>query len=178
MRIRRFFGFAGMALCAVSLGAVSLGVGSAAQAAIDADALVNRALDLINAERAQHGCGPLTIDPRLNQAALRQSEAMARQHFFDHKDPDGTTPGQRVRDTGYVFQMMGENIEAGTDTAEEAVRVWMKSPGHRANILTCAYKETGLALVDARDDVPMNGQSMAYEYYWTQEFALPMKAEK
>ena len=165
MRIRRFFGFAVVALC----------VASQAHANVDPDALVNRALSLINAERAQHGCGPLTINPQLNKAAMRQSAAMAEQHFFDHKDPDGTTPGQRVRDTGYVFQMMGENIEAGTDTAEEAVKVWMNSPGHRANILTCAYKETGLALVDAPDDVPINGQPMAYEYYWTQEFALPLK---
>jgi len=167
MRIRRFFGLA----------VVSMGMASQAHASVDADALVNRALDLINAERAQHGCGPLTINPQLNQAALRQSRAMAQQHFFDHKDPDGTTPGQRVRDTGYIFQMMGENIEAGTDTAEEAVKVWMNSPGHRANILTCAYKETGLALVDDQEDVPMKGNSQPYEYYWTQEFALPLKAE-
>ena len=170
MRFRRFFGLAVVVLCAASSGIVS-----GAHASVDPNALVNRALDLINAERAQHGCPPLALNSQLNQAAMRQSEAMARQHFFDHKDPDGTTPGQRVRDTGYIFQMMGENIEAGTDTAEEAVRVWMNSPGHRANILTCAYKETGLALVDAQDDVPMNGQPMAYEYYWTQEFALPLK---
>ena len=165
MRIRRFLGVAVVVLCAATQ----------AHASVDADALVNRALDLINAERAQHGCGPLTINTQLNQAALRQSEAMARQHFFNHNDPDGTTPGQRIRDTGYIFQMMGENIEAGTDTAEEAVKVWMNSPGHRANILTCAYKETGLALVDAQQDVPMNGQAQPYEYYWTQEFALPLK---
>jgi len=167
MRFRRLFGLAAVGFCAVSQ----------AHASVDAQVMADRVLDLINVERAQHGCGPLAINPQLNQAALRQSEAMARQHFFDHKDPDGTTPGQRVRDTGYVFQMMGENIEAGTDTAEEAVRVWMNSPGHRANILTCAYKETGIALVDAQDDVPMKGQSTAYEYYWTQEFALPFQAE-
>ncbi len=170
MRIRRFFGLAVVVACAASV--------SQAHASVDADALVNRALDLINAERAQHGCGPLTINTQLNQAALRQSQAMAQQHFFDHKDPDGTTPGQRVHDTGYIYQMMGENIEAGTDTAEEAVKVWMNSPGHRANILTCAYKETGLALVDDQEDVPMKGNAQPYEYYWTQEFALPLKAEK
>ena len=68
-------------------------------------------------------------------------------------------------------------LNATTDTAEEAVKVWMNSPGHRANILTCAYKETGLALVDDQEDVPMKGNSQPYEYYWTQEFALPLKAE-
>jgi uncharacterized protein YkwD len=168
MRIRCFVGLAVVAACLVS----------PAHASVDAQAMADRVLDLINAERAQHGCGPLTANPQLNQAALRQSEAMARQHFFDHKDPDGTTPGQRVRDTGYIFQMMGENIEAGTDTAEEAVRVWMNSPGHRANILTCAYKETGIALVDAQDDLPVKGWPVGYEFYWTQEFALPFRAEK
>lgn len=132
-------------------------------------------LELVNAERARHGCPPLQLNPQLVRAAERQSRQMATEDFFSHNDPDGTTPGQRVKATGYVFQMIGENIEAGTDSAEQAVDVWMNSPGHRANILTCAFRETGIAVYDQEDDRPLNGQPVAYKYYWTQVFALPFR---
>jgi uncharacterized protein YkwD len=132
-------------------------------------------LDLVNAERAKHGCPPLQINARLVRAAERQSREMATQDFFSHNDPDGTTPGQRVHDTGYVFQMIGENIEAGTDTAEDAVDGWMHSPGHRANILTCAYRETGIAVYGLDDGQSLNGRATPYRYYWTQVFALPFR---
>lgn len=132
-------------------------------------------LDLVNAERAKHGCPPLQIDAKLERAAERQSQEMATQDFVSHTDPDGTTPGQRVHDTGYIFQMIGENIEAGSDTAEDAVDQWMQSPGHRANILTCAYRETGIAVYGLDDRQPVSNRAEPYRYYWTQVFALPFR---
>lgn len=132
-------------------------------------------LDLVNAERARQGCPPLQMEARLVRAAERQSREMARRDFFSHTDPDGITPGQRVRDAGYRFQMIGENIEAGSDTAESAVDEWMHSPGHRANILTCAYRETGIAVYGLDDGQPLSGRAAPYRYYWTQVFALPVR---
>lgn len=132
-------------------------------------------LDLVNAERAKHGCPPLQLNARLVRAAERQSRQMATQDFFSHNDPDGTTPGERVHATGYVFQMIGENIEAGTDTPEDAVDGWMHSPGHRANILTCAFRETGVAVYGLDDSQSINGRAEPYRYYWTQVFAMPFR---
>jgi uncharacterized protein YkwD len=134
-----------------------------------------KVLDLVNAERAKHGCPPLQIDAKLVRAAERQSRDMATQDFVSHTDPDGTTPGQRVHDTGYIFQMIGENIEAGSDTAEDAVDQWMQSPGHRANILTCAYRETGIAVYGLNDGQAIGSRAEPYRYYWTQVFAMPFR---
>jgi len=134
-----------------------------------------RVLQLVNAERAAHGCGPLRIDDKLTKAAERESRHMATQHFFSHTEPDGTTPGMRVKDTGYVYQMVGENIVADTDDADDAVEAWMNSPGHRDNILTCAFKETGIAVYEQDDDVEVNGVPGIYRAYWTQVFALPLR---
>ncbi|HWU49706.1 MAG TPA: CAP domain-containing protein [Asticcacaulis sp.] len=127
------------------------------------------ALDLINAARAEHGCQPLRLDARLTAAAERQSRSMARTHVFSHNDPDGSTPAARVSATGYVFQMVGENITANSDDPRDAVATWMNSPGHRANILTCAYRETGIAVADGAGDAATRG----YGAYWTQVFAMP-----
>jgi uncharacterized protein YkwD len=52
---------------------------------------------------------------------------------------------------------VAENI-AQTTTAEDAVRLWLGSAGHRANILNCAYTHTGIGQVGGR---------------WTQLFYTP-----
>ncbi len=134
-----------------------------------------RVLQLVNAERAAHGCGPLHIDDRLMQAAERESRDMATRHFFNHTEPDGTTPGMRVKDAGYTYQMVGENIAANTDQPDDAVDAWLNSPGHRANILTCAFKETGIAVYEQDDDAPVDGVPGVYRAYWTQVFAMPLR---
>lgn len=127
------------------------------------------ALDLINAARADHGCPPLRLDARLTAAAERQSRSMARAHILSHTDPDGSTPAARVRAAGYVYLMVGENITANSDDPRDAVATWMNSPGHRANILTCAYRETGIAVADGDGGAATRG----YGAYWTQVFAMP-----
>lgn len=131
-------------------------------------------LAMINAERVRHGCQPLRIEARLSEAAERQSRGMAERHYFNHNAPDGSTPGKRVRDTGYVFQMVGENIEANTDDPEEVFDAWMNSPGHRQNILMCAFKETGIAMAWQEDDQRVAGVSPEFHAYWTQVFAMPL----
>ena len=125
-------------------------------------------LAMINAERVQHGCKPLRIEARLSEAAERLSRGMAERHYFSHNAPDGSTPGKRVKDTGYIYQMVGENIEINSDDPEAVVSTWMNSPGHRQNILMCAFKETGIAMYQA-DDAGA---------YWTQVFAMPLNLGK
>ena len=126
-------------------------------------------LAMINAERVQHGCKPLRVEARLSEAAERQSRGMAERHYFSHNAPDGSTPGRRVKDTGYVYQMVGENIEINSDDPEAVVDTWMNSPGHRQNILMCAFRETGIAMVWPE------GEGGAY---WTQVFAMPLNLGK
>lgn len=136
---------------------------------------VAHVFDLINAEREDRGCAPLNFDPRLNRAAQRHADAMARQNFFAHKGPDGTSAGQRAVSSGYRWIMVAENIAAGHLRPEEVVDGWMNSPGHRANILSCTMTDTGIALSYQPDDRPLPGQRQAYRFYWVQVFAKPAK---
>ena len=46
--------------------------------------------------------------------------------------------------------MLGENLEWGTGalaTPRGALESWMKSPGHRANILRRSFRELGVGVV-------------------------------
>ncbi len=104
-------------------------------------------VDLTNAERAAAGCPPLTVDERLTAAARLHSEDMAAQDYFDHTSLDGRSPWDRAKAQGYT-NPSGENIAAGQDSAEAVVKAWMDSPGHRANILNCDFREIGVGEVD------------------------------
>lgn len=104
---------------------------------------------LVNSERSKAGCGPVTANSQLETAALRHSQDMAAKGYFDHNSPDGRDPGDRITAAGYRWTTYGENIARGQQTPESVMEGWMNSPGHRDNILNCAFKEIGVGVHDA-----------------------------
>lgn len=120
-------------------------------------------LELVNGERAQHGCRALRPDARLQNAAQRHSDDMAARAYFDHRDPDGWMPNQRVVAAGYLWRTVGENIAHGQADAAEVMAEWLSRPGHRGNILNCAYTDIGIG-VHFGTDGPL----------WTQDFGAPL----
>lgn len=107
---------------------------------------VAQVVALVNQERATAGCGPLTEDAQLEKAAQAHSDDMAARNFFEHTNPDGADPGQRITAAGYRWSTYGENIAQGQQTPEAVMESWMNSPGHRANILNCAFKNIGVGV--------------------------------
>jgi len=110
-------------------------------------------LCLHNQERARHGLPRLRENPRLRRAAVRHTGHMVDARFFDHTTPAGTTMVDRIRRTGYTSGArawsLGENIAWGSGrlaTAAQIHRAWMRSPGHRANILQRAFREIGIGI--------------------------------
>lgn len=101
---------------------------------------------LVNKERAAAGCGPLKEDSQLRNAAQGHSDDMARRDYFEHTDPDGGDPGTRTTAAGYRWSTYGENIAKGQQTPESVMNSWMNSPGHRANILNCSFKDIGVGV--------------------------------
>lgn len=117
-------------------------------------------VDLVNSQRAQHGCGPLTVDPRLQNAAQAHSDDMAARNFYAHDTPEGVDPGTRMTRAGFRWGSWAENIFKSPRTPAEALKGWMDSPGHRDNLLNCSYKVTGVGV-----NLSSNGP------WWTQDFA-------
>ncbi|MFE7167902.1 sigma-70 family RNA polymerase sigma factor [Streptomyces sp. NPDC057616] len=107
---------------------------------------VAQVVALVNQERAKAGCGALAEDPQLEQAAQGHSDDMAARGFFDHTNPDGADPGQRITAAGYKWSTYGENIAQGQQTPQAVMESWMNSPGHRANILNCSFKDIGVGV--------------------------------
>ena len=120
-------------------------------------------LSLVNAERAKAGCAAVRLDTRLNAAATKHSQDMARNNFHSHVGSDGSSFGARIRLEGYP-RPRSENIAAGNTTAQATFRQWMNSSGHRRNILDCTAKDMGVGVATNR--------SSRFGTYWTQVFGL------
>jgi uncharacterized protein YkwD len=119
----------------------------------------------INEERKKNNRKPLTLNKRLAVAARKHSQRMVRDQFFDHEDPGGKGPSERVEDEGYRWSRVGENIAMNSgykDPVPQAVAGWMKSPGHRRNILDGDFTESGIGIARVGKRV-----------YFTQVFARP-----
>ena len=128
--------------------------------------LINQVLTLTNNEREKAGLEPLKLNYKLASAADLHSDSMAKDDFFSHTGKDGSSVGDRVKDTGYNYLAVGENIAAGYSTASAVVSGWMNSSGHRANILNANYTEIGIGYEFLKEDTG----SINYNHYWTQVF--------
>jgi uncharacterized protein YkwD len=116
----------------------------------------------INQIRQQQGLSPLRENEKLAQVARQYSKRMAAEKFFSHTSPSGDTIVQRVQAADIFYLMLGENLFRSSNITQPvpvAVKGWMDSPGHRANILRSEYRETGIG-------VWRNGN----DYYVTQLF--------
>lgn len=81
-------------------------------------------VELINAERVQRGCPPLTVSPLLQTAAENHSQDMALNDFYDFDGSDGSTLLEQLAAVGYNAQGGGMRIAAGDhrNTPESALQ--------------------------------------------------------
>lgn len=129
----------------------------AAPGGAEASGAVAEVVELVNAERGKAGCSPVTVNATLTEAAQNHSADMAASRTMSHTGSDGSSPADRITRAGYNWSTYGENVAYGYSTPEQVMAGWMSSPGHKENILNCAFEEIGVGLAQPGD-------------YWTQNF--------
>jgi uncharacterized protein YkwD len=110
-------------------------------------------LCLTNAERSQRGLVSLHENVKLRSAAVAHSTDMVRAGYFAHTTPGGDTFADRILAAGYAKRndgwSLGENLAWGTGdvgTPRGVHAAWMRSSGHKANILRAGYRELGIGV--------------------------------
>ena len=91
----------------------------------------------------------LTIDPQLTAAAQAKANDMAQRNYWAHNTPDGKSPWTFLTGAGYSYDLAGENLAYGFNSAQEAVAGWMNSQEHRDNILNAGYQNVGFGVAMA-----------------------------
>jgi hypothetical protein len=123
-------------------------------------------LCLLNASRAKHALAPLSREERLELASQRHAEDMVARRYFEHDDPGGVDPQDRILATGYPAHnaITGENIAWATGPKASPARVvdlWMHSRPHRENILRAAFTEVGIGVAPGAPAQPRSADPPA-----------------
>ncbi len=126
----------------------------------DLDALSAYMLELINVDRVQHGLQPVVWDALAADVGRLHAEEMAAAGYMSHWNRMGLGPDIRYALSGGRDVIM-ENVFASFQRYDDGSVVWeddwaarvheaqvalMKSPGHRANILTPEHTHVGVGM--------------------------------
>jgi hypothetical protein len=123
----------------------------AAQSTVaSAEPLHDSLLAAVNAYRASRGLATLVASPTLMAAAQFMADDIA-QHgppAIPHRSSDGRTARQRMADAGYPVSdaFTSEIIAWGAPTVDGAMRLWLNSPAHWAELNDGRYRAAGLGV--------------------------------
>ncbi|MCL2754320.1 MAG: CAP domain-containing protein [Oscillospiraceae bacterium] len=113
---------------------------------------------LMNIERENEGLPPLLpgSDAHFAASARRAEEIVVH---WAHDRPDGAKWSTVFAEFDVNYRRAGENLAMGQSSPSQAVRDWMNSPGHRANIMHDSFTHVGVGVVRAEGRL-----------YWVQLF--------
>jgi uncharacterized protein YkwD len=100
----------------------------------------------MNAERTQRGLHALHWDDDLYRAAEGHAREMAARASISHQYQGEPDLSVRAKSAGVRFSVIAENV-AEAPTAVDIHAAWMRSPGHRENILNSRVDSVGIRVI-------------------------------
>ena len=144
-------------LLAVVLGATASPARSGAKSETQLHSLNHEIAAAINAYRVANNLRPLHVSVHLNASARQHSDEMGEDGYFDHPSANGTAFWKRIEhyypDTHYRYWSVGENLLYASPTidAATAMKMWLGSPEHRANLRNRNWRDLGVSAVYVPD---------------------------
>jgi uncharacterized protein YkwD len=110
-------------------------------------------LAAINTFRTQNHLVPLRLSTSLTTAAREHSQQMASDGYFAHESYDGSAFWKRIQrfypSSSMRYWSVGENLLWSSPDVDPAgaLKLWLASPEHRANLMTAKWREIGVSAV-------------------------------
>jgi len=108
-------------------------------------------INITNKERIKEDLDPLTANQLLSKAAYDKAHAIINSQKFGH-NIIGEKFSHWIKESGYQYSYIGENLAVDFYTNEGIMKAWLKSPTHRKNILNEKFSEIGVAVVSGNLD--------------------------
>jgi len=124
-------------------------------------------INLTNQERINKDLDPLTANQFLSQAAYNKARDIFKEQRFEHNFDDRRFSAW-IRDVGYKYKYVGENLAIDFVSSEGVVNAWINSPSHYENLINDKFSEIGVAVVE---DIFKNKRSIVV----VQIFGSPLK---
>ena len=170
MNSRNFFIVSLIAISLVAFGQTHYGIPTGLEnVSVQNLSFEREVLSLVNKIRKDHNLNPLLWQEDLARAARYHAQDMALDDYMEHATYDRANKTlikicgtfQRI-EKFKGFPYLAENISAGKPTAKETFDGWMKSSGHRTNILNPNFKYLGVGYFFLSNST--------YQHYWVQDF--------
>lgn len=104
----------------------------------------------VNAERTARGLPALRVTRKLSRSAERHSRDQLKHDRLAHESPDGTPFARRIARVA-KYRAVGEVLafapRGSASRGRAVVRLWMRSPPHRAQVLNPRYRVVGVGRV-------------------------------
>lgn len=128
---------------------------------------IDKLFEATNQVRAEKGRDTLQRDARLMAAAQQYAELMAAQDEMSHT-LKGLSLVDKAKRVGYDYRKLSENIALNTDLDGRFVvyEQWMKSKGHRQNLLAPDVSQIGVGVAGP--------SKQDRRYYYCQIFGAPL----
>ncbi len=122
--------------------------------------MVKTMIEETNNFRRREGRRPLKVNAELTEAAQKHAAHMARKENMSH---DGFS--FFIKSSGYSYTRLAENVASfsGSFSAVDVVHGWMKSSGHRRNLLDRRLVDFGIGMA----------QGKSHRWYICQDFGCP-----
>ncbi len=101
-----------------------------------------------NLERRAASLPKYRDNDMLATAAEEKARDMATRSYFSHATPEGEKTWNLVRENGYAFSRVGENLAVKFSDPARVVSLWLASPGHRANLLNEKFVDIGVGIAE------------------------------
>ncbi|MBW5389930.1 CAP domain-containing protein [Brachyspira hampsonii] len=117
-----------------------------------------RVTELCNEARKQNNVSvSLVLDSKLSEAAQKRAEELKT--LFSHRRPNKKAFSTILREYNITYITAGENIANGQADADDVMKSWLNSSGHRANILQKNFGKIGVGVFEYNNRL-----------YWVQVF--------
>lgn len=121
-------------------------------------AMEKQVFDLSNVFRQKNGISLLQWDDHIAATARKHSQDMSEREYFNHSNPEGQSPFDRMKADGVKYSWAAENIAHGYIDAMDVHNGWLNSAGHRKNMLNGNLQRLGVGIFGS---------------YYTQNFYTP-----
>lgn len=122
-------------------------------------------IKMVNNVRAEKNLPPLAENKKLNALADKKAQIMAKENNLSHTAGGYSSFSGILKEADVKYLAAGENIARNWKTPDDVMKAWLKSSGHRANILSNKFTQIGIGkAVNSKGDV-----------YWVQLFIKERK---
>ncbi|MEP3299369.1 MAG: CAP domain-containing protein [Pseudoruegeria sp.] len=139
---------------------------------------------LLEQVEALTSVAPLAWNSELNEAATTHSDLMIEQDTQSHNLEGEASLGDRITAAGYTWSTVGENIFAFTESPIHGHAGFMVDwgftdtgiqtpPGHRNSILSAAFQEVGIGVIEESDASTSVGPFVVTQNFGTRLFDAP-----